>query len=159
MDANQNNDSVSFSIKIDKEGVWYYNGQEMFRKDIVNLFYSCLKRDESGKYVIEMENDWCFIEVEDAPFVVKTVFKSLSGEQGEKETIQLLLNDSTSEELDPSTLRVGKDNVLYCSVKNGEFDARFSRASYYQIAEFIEYEKEKDAYYISLNRQHFYIAH
>ena len=33
-------------IRIDKEGVWYYKGNEMFRKDIVKLFYQNLKRDE-----------------------------------------------------------------------------------------------------------------
>ena len=33
-----------------------------------------------------------------------------------------------SEPLDPATLEVGSDNVLYCRVKGGEFRARFLRS-------------------------------
>ena len=156
MSTQTENNQYPFSIKIDKEGVWYYNGAEMFRKDIVNLFYEGLKRDESGKYRIELGNDWCFIEVEDVPFVVKAVSKVGTKDEG-NEKIEISLNDGSSEELDLSSIRVGKDNVLYCTVKMGEFDARFSRAAYYQIADLMEYEKEKDAFYIPLNGQDYYI--
>ncbi|HAR97539.1 MAG TPA: DUF1285 domain-containing protein, partial [Syntrophus sp. (in: bacteria)] len=33
-------------IRIDKDGVWFYRGQEMFRREIVNLFYEHLKQDD-----------------------------------------------------------------------------------------------------------------
>ena len=33
-------------IRIDKEGTWHYKGNEMFRKDIVKLFYEGLRRDD-----------------------------------------------------------------------------------------------------------------
>jgi hypothetical protein len=158
METQTENNQYPFSIKIDKEGVWYYNGAEMFRKDIVNLFYEGLKRDESGQYRIELGDDWCFIEVEDVPFVVKTVDKSGFKERG-SETIEIFLNDENSEELDMSSLRVGKDNVLYCRVKAGEFDARFSRAAYYQIAEHINHDKEKDSYFIALNDRNYHITY
>jgi len=137
-------------IKIDKNGVWFYNGMEMFRKDIVKLFCDHLKRDESGKYIIELGDDRCLIEVEDVPYVVKAVYKK-------DKYIEILLNDSTTEKLDPSTLRVGMENILYCSVRNGKFEARFSRAAYYQIAEFIEYKDDNNSFYIPLNKRNYYI--
>ena len=137
-------------IKIDKNGVWFYNGMEMFRKDIVKLFYDHLKRDESGNYLIELGDDLSLIEVEDVPYVVKAVYKK-------DKYIEILLNDSTTEKLDPSTLRVGAENILYCSVRKGKFEARFSRAAYYQIAEFIEYKSDKRAFYIPLNKCNYYI--
>jgi len=137
-------------IKIDKNGVWFYNGMEMFRKDIVKLFYDHLKRDESGKYIIELGDDRSVIEVEDAPYVVKAVYKK-------DKYIEILLNDSTTEKLDPSSLRVGRENVLYCTVRDEKFEARFSRAAYYQIAEFIEYKNEKNSFYIPLNKRNYYI--
>ncbi|MBN2844636.1 MAG: DUF1285 domain-containing protein [Deltaproteobacteria bacterium] len=158
MSMQTENNQHPFSIKIDKEGVWYYNGAEMFRKDIVNLFYEGLKRDESGQYRIELGDDQCFIEVEDVPFVVKAVDKSGSRVKG-TETIEIYLNDENSEKLDLSSLRVGKDNVLYCTVKEGEFDARFSRAAYYQIADFIDHDKEKDSYFIELNGRNYHITY
>ncbi len=137
-------------IKIDKNGVWFYNGMEMTRKDIVKLFYDHLKRDESGEYIIELDDDRSVIEVKDVPYVVKAVHKK-------DKYMEILLNDSTIEKLDPSTLRVGIENVLYCSVRNGKFEARFSRPAYYQIAEFIEYKNEKNSFYIPLNKRNYYI--
>ena len=56
-------------IRIDKEGIWYFCGEEMVRRDIVNYLYRYLKRDETGRYVIETENDRCYVMVEDAPFL------------------------------------------------------------------------------------------
>jgi hypothetical protein len=152
MDVKQENDIPPCDIWVDKDGVWYYRGNEMFRKEFVNLFYQNLTRDGFGKYIIEMANDRCYIEVEDAPFVVKSVYKSKSEKNG-RETISILLNNSDMDELDLSTLQIKENNVLYCSVKNKTFDARFSRAGYYQLAEFIEYDEDADSYYISLNNQ------
>lgn len=156
MAMNLENEIPSLPIRIDKEGVWHYRGARMFRKDILKLFFESLKKDELGRYLIEFEGDKCLIEVEDTPFVVKTVRKHALEDRG-GESIEILLSDFTSEKLDPSTLRVGMDNVLYCSIKEGKFEARFSRAGYYQIAELIEYDEEKEAYFLPLNGQNYYI--
>lgn len=137
-------------IRIDKEGVWYYRGAEMFRKDIVNLFYQNLRRDHDGRYLLELENDRCYLDVEDTPFVVRGVDRI---EEGRKEAIHLDLIDDTTEPLEPSTLRIGPDNVLYCFVKKGAFEARFSRAGYYQIAQYIDYDSTGDSFFIKLNGQ------
>jgi len=143
-------------IRIDKDGVWYYRGAEMFRKDIVNLLYRHLKRDETGRYLIEIGNDRCYPDVEDTPFVIKAVDRSFSEEKGE-DAIYLLMPDDTLEKLDPSTLRIGDDNILYCTFGELGFEARFSRASYYQLAECIQQDSKNDLYYISLNGQSYYL--
>ena len=143
-------------IRIDKEGIWYYRGREIYRIEIVRLFYQNLKRDEAGRYLIELENDRCYLEVEDTPFVVRAVYRCTSKPDNE-DCIYLLLSDQSLEKLDADTLRVGKDNVLYCSVKNGVFITRFSRAAYYQIADFIEHDNAADRYFIPLNGKQFCI--
>jgi hypothetical protein len=143
-------------IRIDKDGVWYYKGAEMFRKEIVNFFYQNLKRDESGQYLIELENDRCYLDVEDTPFVIRSVHRALSEKDG-KATLYLLLSDETVEPLNPETLRIGNDNVLYCTIKNDRFDARFSRASYYQLANDIEYDDCQDIFFIYIDGRRFYI--
>lgn len=153
---NPENETPSLPIRIDKEGVWYYQGAKMFRKDILKLFFENLKKDELGRYLIEFRGDKCLIEVEDTPFVVKAADRD-NREDRENESIEILLSDFTSEKLNPSTLRVGMDNVLYCSIKDRKFEARFSRSSYYQIAEFIKYDEDKDAYFVPLNGQIHYI--
>ena len=143
-------------IRIDKEGVWYYKGAEMFRKEIVNFFYQNLRRDESGNYLIELENDRCYLEVEDTAFVVRSVRQALSEIDGGR-VFFLLLSDDTIDLLDPATLRVGKDNVMYCSVKENRFEARFLRPAYYQLAGEIEYDENQDRYFMPFNGERHYL--
>ncbi len=143
-------------IRIDKEGIWYYKGNEMFRKDIVKLFYQSLKRDESGSYYIELESDMASLEVEDTAYVVTAVHRSGSRAEG-NERISVLLNDETLEELDCGSLRIGDQNILYCTVKADGHGARFLRASYYQIAEFFDYDDARDSYFLPLNDVRYYI--
>jgi hypothetical protein len=143
-------------IRINKDGVWYYGDEEIFRKEIISLFYENLKQDQAGRYLIELNDERCYIEVEDTPYIVKSVNKS-SSEGGTKEIIYINISDGTIEQLDPDTLSVGKDNVLYCRIREGSRKARFSRAAYYQIAHYIENDIENSRYFISLNGQSFYI--
>ena len=146
----------SLPIRVDKEGLWYYQGALMFRKDILEVFFKNLKRDEEGRYLVELEGDKSFIEVEDTPIVVEAVAKN-DRKDREAESIEIALSDSTSENLDPSTLRMNTENVLYCSIRGGALEARFLRAAYYQIAEWIEHDGEKDSYFIPLGGKNYYI--
>ncbi|MBN2515964.1 MAG: DUF1285 domain-containing protein [Deltaproteobacteria bacterium] len=156
MTANDTNEIPFGNIRVDKNGVWYFHDAEMFRKDIVNLFYENLRRDESGRYIIELGNDRCYIEVEDSPYVVKAVY-TFNSKESEEEVIYLLLNNEDLDQLDPATVRIGADNVMYCSVKDNCFTARFSRASYYQLADFIRHDEDTDSYYIFINNEKYYI--
>ena len=69
-------------IKIDKEGIWYYKGAHMFRKDILCVFFEHLKIDECGKYLIELNEERCYLDVEDTAFVVAAVYKAKLPEDG-----------------------------------------------------------------------------
>ncbi len=144
-------------IRIDKEGIWYFRGAEMFRREIVNLFYEHMYRDEAGRYVIELPDDRCFLEVEDAPFVVKSVSKCNNGNGGE-DVLVVELSDDKTEELDPARVWIGDDNVPYCRVKEDRFHARFTRNGYYQLARFIEYDEDRQAFCIRLNDRRHYLG-
>lgn len=143
-------------IRIDKEGVWYYKGAEMFRREIVNFFYQNIRQDETGHYLIELENDRCYLEVEDTAFVIRSVRQTISEKDG-KRVFFLLLSDDTVDLLDLSTLWVGEGNVLYCTVKENRFAARFLRQAYYQLVGDIEYDEEQDQYFIPLNGERHYL--
>lgn len=143
--------TASFSpkdISIDRDGIWYYRGAEMFRKDIRDLLYKNLKRDTDGRYLIEYNNDRCYIDVYDTPHVIKSLI--LKEETGII-TFLLQMPDDSIEKLDLSTLRVGYENALYCRIERLGIDARFSRASYYQIAQYIEYDPVSGSYFISID--------
>jgi hypothetical protein len=147
---NEKNDLPSIDVRIDKDGVWYYKGNEMFRKEIVALFYQGLQIDNTGRYLIKNEKEAFYIDVEDVPYAVISVEFSPKDEN-RASFFNLLLSDESVEQLDPSTLRIGKENVLYCKVKKNIFEARFTRKSYYQLAKYIQHDPEKDTYFLSLN--------
>ncbi|MBN1906551.1 MAG: DUF1285 domain-containing protein [Deltaproteobacteria bacterium] len=140
-------------IYIDKDGKWFYNGAEMINRAIVLDFYSHLTIDDSGIYIIKRGNETCFVEVADTPFIVTRVdFEKMEG----VERVHLFLIDETEETLAPETLIIGNENILYCTIKQGLFMARFSRAAYYQLASRIK--EEGDKYYLPLNNKKYLIC-
>ena len=143
-------------IRIDKEGVWYYKGAHMFRKEILSVFFEHLKIDERGKYLIELDEERYYLGVEDTAFVVTAVYKTKLNDIG-LDQFDVILNDDSCGKLEMSSLYIGKDNVLYCRVKKERFTARFSRKSYYQLAEFIEQSDNGNNFFISLNGEKHYI--
>lgn len=143
-------------IKIDKEGIWYYRGAHMFRKDILCIFFENLNLDDCDRYFIQLNQEICYLDVEDTAFVVESVSRTKNPSDG-FEQIEILLSDDSTEILDLSTLAVGKDNVMYCRIKDGKFPARFRRKSYYQLTEHIREDEAEDAFYVFLNNQKFMI--
>ena len=129
----------------------------MFRKEILNVFFEHLKIDECGKYLIELGAELCYLNVEDTAFVVEAVYKTKPSCDS-REQIEILLNDDSCEKLEMNSLHTGGNNVLYCRVKDGRFIARFSRKSYYQLAEFIEQSENEDNFYINLNGEKYFIT-
>ena len=143
-------------IRIDKEGVWYYKGAHMFRKEILNVFFEHLTIDACGKYLIELGEERCYLDVEDTAFIVAAVYKTQLPDNGRAQ-IDILLSDDSCEKLEMQSLHVGSDNVLYCRVKEGKFTARFSRNSYYQLAEFIEQSENGNHFFININGERYII--
>lgn len=134
-------------IFIDKEGCWYHEGAEMIHREFIRLFYQHLRLDSEGRYIIDWNGKPCHVEVEDTAFVVRTA-RFLEKEPDGKTECSLNLSDDSEEPLEPATLYVGKQNVLYCRVKNNTFPARFTRSAYYQLAHHIE--EENGLFYLPL---------
>ena len=143
-------------IYIDKNGKWFHKGIEMINKGIINEFYRSLSTGSCGEYLIIRGEEKCYLEVEDTPFIITRVEFNNAGRSAE-ESILLYLIDDTRENLDPDTISVGDENVLYCSIRNKAFKARFSRAAYYQLASHIK--EEGDKYYLPLNNKKYYIKY
>lgn len=137
-------------IIIDKEGTWYYKGSRIIRKDIIKFFYEHMELDRHGRYIISWKDERCIVEVEDTAFFVQRVDK-INGHY------LLYISDETHEELDPESLYIGKDNVLYCKIKAGKFPARFTRSAYYQIAQHIE--EENNRYFLTVNKKKYFLLH
>jgi hypothetical protein len=141
-------------IYIDRNGKWFHKGVEIIRGEILDEFYKCLTTDSCGEYLIILGEEKCFVEVEDTPFIITRV-EFGNTEKPAEERIILYVIDDTREILDPVTLSVGDENILYCRIKNNKFKARFSRAAYYQLASHIK--EEGDKYYLPLKNKKYYI--
>jgi len=59
---------------------------------------------------------------------------------------RIVLNDGSEEFLDPRTLTIDRDNVMYGLVKDAGERARFLRSAYYQICDRVEYSEREDRY-------------
>ncbi len=148
------NDLPPCLIFIDKQGRWFHKGAEMIHRDFIQLFYQHMVMDASGRCVIAMGDDRCYVEVEDTPFVIRQVrFEEEDGEGLSR--CMLYLNDDTREILCPDTLYIGLENVLYARVKEGGFPARFLRPAYYQLAQYVE--EENGTYVLPLNGRKYVI--
>jgi hypothetical protein len=137
-------------IFIAKEGNWFHQGNPIIHQTILSFFYENLHRDQWGRYVITWQGQICEVDVEDTPFVIQRVDLRQDGAHQEQ-TIAITLNDGSVERLDLQTLRVGEGHVPYCSVKGGQFEARFLRQGYYQLTQFIEFDEQKQEYSLVLN--------
>ena len=127
----------SCRIRIDKEGKWYYEDQEIVNPLVLLTFCNALQKDEDGRYRIVFQSEVCYVEVEDTPFVVASI-------RGDQETeLLVLLNTGEVHKLDPETLSIGEHNVMYCLLPDG-MKVRFSRAAYYLLALMMEENEHCD---------------
>ena len=139
---------------IDKEGRWYFQGEEITHRRTYLLYARNLTLDGNGRPLLRLGKEECRVEAEDAPFVVKSVdFKAPEGEM--PESIDLLLNDETRETLQPETLRVGRGNVLYCRVRGGMFAARFSRGAYQLLFPLIRHDERGKRFFLLLDSKEY----
>jgi uncharacterized protein len=130
---------------IARDGIWYYHGSPIERRQLVKLFGSILKRDDQGDFWLETPVEKCRIKVEDAPF--QAVEMSVEGSEhnqllsfrtnvddivtaGPENRIRVVIDSETGE---PSP---------YLQVRAG-IEALITRAVFYDLVE-LAVEKQDD---------------
>jgi hypothetical protein len=131
MDSEQRDVTSSCRIRIDKEGKWYFEGNEIINPLVLRAFCEALETDEEGRHRVVIRDELCYIEVEDTPFVISAI----RGDQAVG--LYLRLNTLETFPLDPTRLCIGQDNVLYATLENG-MKVRFTRSAYYSLALMME---------------------
>ena len=144
------------NIRIDRNGVWYFQGAEIIRRDILEMFYSTMEMDELGRYVLRMGKEVCVLEVEDTPWIVKGI-DFIPGSEENPPAFQIRLSDNSTENLNLDELWMNEENVFYCKVKGGKFIARFSRNAYYEFSKYIQFDEERHQYYVAINEKDYEI--
>jgi hypothetical protein len=107
---------------------------------------SSLRRDGQGYFIQTRVR--IPVAVADVPFVVARI-------QRHEDALNAVLIDGTSEDVDPGTLRIGPDDVPYCAVKGGAFEARLSRAAAFQLLALAQYDEDSGRGTLQLGERHY----
>ena len=131
MSGNESSSETAYRFLIDKNGNWYQDGIRVRHRLTYLYNQKLLDRDEEGRYFVDEGSGRLYVKVEDTPFVVK-----MADFRGGDFYVRL--NDETEEKLDLENFRIDGKNVPYIKVKDGKFDARFSRPAYYELMKHAE---------------------
>lgn len=121
------------SIRLDEDGRFHHEGARVEHPGLMKAMHSWISRHPiDGRYVLENGWDWCYLTVDDAPYVVRAA--KIVGDE-----IELTLSDDSIERVDPRSLRVDAAGVLRCEVKaakkGGPYPARFDRHAIVALGE------------------------
>ena len=137
-------------LKIDRDGAWFHEDEEVTHEGILANLRSNLLADVEGHF-LQIGSLRVPVEVEDAPFVILRV-------ESEGDRLLLTLNDLSREPLAPDTLRFGADGVPYCRVKGARFAARLSRAAAYQLLQHVQSDEAGGAAALVLGHRRYPLA-
>ncbi|HET6440040.1 MAG TPA: hypothetical protein VFG59_18385 [Anaeromyxobacter sp.] len=119
-------------LSLDAEGRFLHRGEPITHARTLELLHRSLRREPGGCYMVSIGRESAMVAIEAAPYAVRAVLAGAGGEH-----FCLRLSDGTEEPLDPSSLAVGADGVLTCTVK-GDHPARFTRAGQLAMGAHIE---------------------
>ena len=119
-------------LRIDVDGDWFDDDVLITHAGILGNLRSLLKRDAQGYFIQTRVR--IPVEVEDVPFVVTRI-------ERRGETLHAFLNDGTEADVDPVALRLGQNDVPYCAIKDGAFEARLARAAAFQLLSLADYDE------------------
>lgn len=138
-------------ISFRKDGNWYNDEERIDNPRIATLFSKSIRQNPDGSFYLQVAEERAPIEVEDTPYVVKAVENAPGG------GFTIVLNDEEREPLDPASLEVGTENVLYTRVKGRAFRARFLRTAYYHLSGNFEAD-EHGGFFIRIGGRRFPIT-
>ncbi|MFH0812922.1 MAG: hypothetical protein V2A69_08805 [Pseudomonadota bacterium] len=141
-------------IRIDKEGNWFYNSQPITNENIYLYFNQHLVKDSEENCFLKIKDQVCLLEVEDTPYIIKHI--NIINELPPK--IKVLLNDKTTEILPWDQVWIKGDRQIYCLVKNGQFKARFNRNSQFELGDALQFDPERERYYLEVGGKNYYLS-
>lgn len=117
-------------IRIKKDGKWYANDAEMFRKPIVNLFAKHLERNVfTGEYFIELNQETFPVVVEDVPFTAVDAYI-------EDGSIIFVFHDEQQMTIQEATEIMYKGDTPYITFKWLD-DTKISRSAYWMVSDYL----------------------
>jgi len=116
-----------YEITIRRDGVWEYHGSPIQRPELVRLFSTVLKRDESGTYWLITPAERGRITVEDVPFIGIALL-------AEGDILKIRTNIEEIVPVDSSHPLTMRGGAPYITVRAG-IEARLNQPTYYELVE------------------------
>lgn len=120
------------TIVLDGQGTFHHDGVPIGRSSMAETFFKWIRRHpDDGRFILSNGYDWTYLTVVDVPFFVRSVAL-------DEQCAIIGLSDGSRERLRPEGLRIGKGDAVYCRVKDGQYEARFTPAAQLALAPFLE---------------------
>ena len=143
------NSHGSDGIRLDEEGNWFQGDYPILHERTFRYLHKHITQDKEGHYFLTGEDKPIYFTVEDVPYWVVKLERTIVG-------YLITLTDESIELLDPTTLWTGKKGTLYCLVKGKSFGARFNRGPYYEITK--ELEEKGNKFFVTIAEKKYPIA-
>ena len=145
-------------VTIDRQGRWWYEGNQIIHPDILALFKRSLEKDpQNDALYIHYQGQTLPVEVESCPFFIRDVRVGRDA-QGDLQRITLVLDDDSEEALVPDSLLLGNDGVLKAMVKQGKFMGCCLPAAQFRLAELFE-QCADGSFQLQFNKKSYSIHH
>ncbi len=119
-------------LSLDEEGRFLHRGEPITHARTLAVLRRSFRREPDGRYTVSVGREVASVSIAAAPYAVRGVGPPAGGGSP-----RLLLSDGSEEQLDPTTLVLGQDGVLRCTVK-GDHPARFTRAGQQALGSLLE---------------------
>ena len=129
--------AVLESIELDSEGHFWHEGERITDARISDLFHRSIQRTPGGTYLLVVAPFSYPLVVHDVPYWVTGVALATDCDSGDRPGLRVRLSDGSEEDLAIDTLRYQPRRGFVCRVKGGTMPARFSRPSYFALAEYV----------------------
>lgn len=124
-------------LRLDRDGRFWHQDAPVEHPKVIALFRRGLDRAEDGRPILRVGTQWCFLEVEDVLFRVRS---AACREDGDRlSACELRLDDDSVEALSlvSGALALGADDVLYARVKKGREWARLLPPAHAALGRFV----------------------
>lgn len=119
------------TLRLDGEGRFWHDDVPVDHSRLHSALHQWITRHpDNGRFILSNGYDWTYFTVEDVPFFVRGL------RLGEEP--QLLLSDGSAEPFPQSGYRIGRGGALYCPVKAGAFEARFTASAQNALGPLLE---------------------
>jgi hypothetical protein len=138
-------------LRLDREGQWYDQGARVTNPRLAEFLLIHLSKDEDGRYLVVVDRDRRYVDVEDAPYRALgiEVAETGSGPGG----LLVRLNDGSREPFDPATFWIDESGIPYCLVRDRAHKVRFTAESYRQLSAFITEEADTGRHLLQVGTQ------